>query len=134
MAIIKLHSFNCRGLQDYCKRTKIFRYTRSIGSDILFLQETHADTNDEKIVKIPVVRKRIFACFSSNSKCVAINFRNSINLKIKGNYKDLNGRSLILNTLLNDIPVTLVNVYGPNQDDADFLLKVFVEIDICIYA
>ena len=37
----KLSTFNCRGLQDNFKRKKGFNYLRNIGSDIIFLQETH---------------------------------------------------------------------------------------------
>lgn len=41
--LLHLNTFNCRGIQDYVKRRKIFHYMRSIESDIIFLQETHSD-------------------------------------------------------------------------------------------
>ena len=71
----------------------------------------------------------LFASFTSNSRGVAILIRNSINVKVNAIFKDPNGRFLIISATLNELPVTLVNVYGPNNDDPDFLLEVFAEID-----
>ena len=45
---LKLCTFNCRGLQDYVKRRKTFHYLRS---DIIYLKETHAHPDDEKLWK-----------------------------------------------------------------------------------
>ena len=36
---------------------------------------------------------------------------------------------MILDALLNGIPITLANSYAPNKDDPDFFLQVFDEID-----
>ena len=126
---IKLHSFNCRGMQDYFKRRKIFHYLRSIGSDIIFLQETHSDPNDEKLWSSQWGETIVFASFNSNSRGVAILFRNSITLKIISVIKDPNGRYIVLNAKVNDLPLTLVNIYAPNSDDSNFLLDVFAEVD-----
>ena len=70
-----------------------------------------------------------FSSFSSNSRGAAILIRNSVSVKVNSVIEDPNGRYLILSALLNDISMTLVNLYGPNQDDPDFLLGVFGEID-----
>ena len=126
---IKLHSFNCRGLQDYVKRRKIFHYFRSLNCDILFLQETHCSREDEKLWHSQWGEHAFFASFTSNSRGVAILIRNSINLKVKSIFRDPNGRFLILNSTLNELPLTLVNVYAPNNDDSEFLLHLFAEIN-----
>ena len=127
--LIKLSSFNCRGLQDYVKRRKIFHYMRNIENDIIFLQETHSDKKDEISWKSQWGESAWFASFSSNSRGVAILIRNSISVKVISVFYDPNGRFLILNCKLNDVPVTLVNIYAPNNDDPDFLLEVFAEMD-----
>ena len=42
-------SNNVKGLQNYLKRIKIFEYLKSdLGSNELFLQETHSSLADEK--------------------------------------------------------------------------------------
>ena len=49
--LIKLSSFNCRGLQDNFKRKKVFHYMRNTESDIIFLQETHSTKSEEAFWK-----------------------------------------------------------------------------------
>lgn len=116
-------------MQDYVKRKKIFHYLRNLETDIILLQETHSDKTDEAFWKSQWGEFGWFASFSSNSRGVAILIRNSISVKVFSVFCDPNGRFLILNGKLNDVPVTLVNIYAPNKDDPDFLLEVFAEID-----
>ena len=102
---------------------------RNIESDIILLQETHCDNNYEKFWKSQWGEQCWLASFSSNSRGVAILVSNSVSVKVNSSFYDPNGRLLILNAIFNDIPVTLVNIYAPNNDDPDFLLEVFAEID-----
>ena len=44
-------------------------------------------------------------------------------------YNDSNGRYLIISANINDVPLLLLNVYGPNNDDHDFFLEVFSRLD-----
>ena len=125
----KLSTFNCRGLQDNFKRKKVFNYLRNIGSDIIFLQETHCSDNDEKFWKNQWGEHAWFSNYSSNSKGVAILIRNSVPLVFKSIFKDPNGRFLIISVTIDNLPIILVNVYGPNNDDPNFFLNLFAEID-----
>ena len=102
---------------------------RDIENDIIFLQETHSDKKDEVFWKSQWGEFAWFASFSSKSRGVAILIRNSMSVRVISELCDPNGRFLILNCTLNDVPVTLVNIYAPNNDDPDFLLEVFAEID-----
>ena len=95
--LIKLSTFNCRGLQDYVKRRKIFHYIRNIESDIIFLQETHCDKKDENVWKTQWGESSWFSSYSSNSRGVAILIRNSVSIKVNSSFYDPNGRFLILN-------------------------------------
>ena len=113
----------------YQKVARYFHYLRNIESDIILLQETHCDKNDEKFWKPQWGEQGWFASFSSNSRGVAILIRNSVSVKVNSYFCDPNGIFLFLNATLNDIPVTLVNIYAPNNDDPHFLLEVFAEID-----
>ena len=76
--LLKLCSFNCRGLQDHIKRRNVVHYMRSIDSDIkiFFLQETHSDRNDENFWKSIWGESAWFSSFTSNSRGVAILIRN----------------------------------------------------------
>ena len=126
---IKIHCFNCRGLQDFHKRKKIFHYLKSLGSDILLLQETHSAKKDEPSWKNQWGELAWFSSFSSNSRGVAILIRKSVSVKTLSVFSDPEGRFLILKAVLNDLHITLVNIYSPNIDNPDFLLNVFAEID-----
>lgn len=126
---IKLSTFNCRGLQDQFKRKKVFHYLKNIGSDILFLQETHCSDKDEQFWKTQWGEHAWFANGSSNSRGVAILLRKTIPIKFCSMYKDSAGRYLILSLKINDIPIVLTNVYGPNNDDPNFFLDMFTQID-----
>jgi len=125
----KLCSFNCRGIQDYGKRRKIFHYLRSTGSDIIFLQETHSSLNDEKLWKNQWGEFGWFSSHTSNSRGVAILIRNSVVPTFHSLYSDPNGRFLILSVTINGLSLLLVNLYAPNSDDPDFFLDVFAKVD-----
>ena len=125
----KLSTFNCRGIQDNTKRRKIFHYLRTIHSDIIFLQETHCSKSDECFWSQQWGEKIWFANYNSQSRGVAILIRNHVPISINSSFADPNGRFLILSANLNDTPLLLVNVYGPNNDDPDFFLEVFSRVE-----
>ena len=130
----KLITFNCRGLQDYTKRRKLFHYLRSIESDIIFLQETHSSKNDELPWKQQWGEKAWFCSHTSNSRGVAILIRNNLSVVLDSVYSDPDGRVLIISASIDDVPLILVNVYGPNHDNPDFFLEVFSKVDKLKYA
>ena len=131
---LKLCTFNCRGMQDHVKRRKIFHYMRSIDSDIIFLQETHSSLNDEKFWKNQWGEHAWFSSYSSNSRGVSILIRNSVAPILQSLYSDPNGRFLIISVTINNLPLLLVNIYAPNNDDPDFFLNVFAKVDQFNYA
>ena len=45
--IVKINSFNCRGLRDKKKRTNIFQWIKRNYAGITLLQETHSILEDE---------------------------------------------------------------------------------------
>ena len=127
--LIKLCTFNCRGLQDFVKRRKIFHFLRNTDCEIILLQETHCGKDDEKFWKSQWGEHCWFTNFSSNSRGVAILIRNSISVRMKSSFYDPQGRFLILNCFLNDIHLTILNIYAPNNDDPNFFLETFAEMD-----
>ena len=68
---LKLSTFNCRGIQDNFKRKQIFHYLRTIGSEIIFLQETHCSEKDEQFWKTQWGENAWFSNPTSNSEPVA---------------------------------------------------------------
>ena len=105
---LKLITFNCRGIQDYVKRRKLFHYLRFIESDIIFLQETHSSKTDELSWKQQWGEKAWFYSHTSNSRGVAILIRNHVSLVFNSLYTDTNGRYLIMSVSINDVLLILV--------------------------
>ena len=68
LMVLTLSTFNCRGIQDPYKRKKIFHYLRSIGSDIVFLQETHSSVAEETYWKTQWGAHAWFNSYASNSR------------------------------------------------------------------
>lgn len=126
---VRLATFNCRGIQDHVKRRIFFHYLRSINSDIIFLQETHSSKSDEQFWKQQWGEKAWFSSHASNSRGVAILIRNRVSLVLNSSFIDPDGRYLILSVTINEVPVILVNLYGPNNDDPNFFLEVFSKVD-----
>lgn len=55
--------------------------------------------------------------FSTKARGVAIIIKKSVPFIHKQTIKDRNGRYLVVCGEINSLPITLVNVYGPNFDD-----------------
>ena len=53
---------------------------------------------------------------------------------LDSSYIDPNGRYLIISASINEVPLVLVNLYGPNNDDPNFFLEVFNKVDQFKYA
>jgi len=126
---LKLSSFNCRGIQDSFKRKKVFHYLKSIGCDIVFLQETHSSLIDENLWKTHWGEQAWFNSYASNSRGVAILIRNSISVDVKSIFRDPDGRVIIISASLNGFPFILANVYAPNSDCPEFFLDTFAQLD-----
>lgn len=63
--------------------------------------------------------------FSVKSRGVAILLRKGVPFKQNALKTDREGRYIILSGEIYGFPITLINVYGPNNDEPDFFRKVF---------
>ena len=125
----KFSTFNCRGLQDNFKRKKIFSYFHKRNDDIMFLQETHSSSTDEKWWSTQWGGHTWLSSFASNSRGVGILVKSSVSVSTNKIVKDPEGRYVILDALFNGLHLILVNVYAPNNDDPDFFLDLFAVLD-----
>ena len=107
---------------------RTFKHKKRKVSNV-FLQETHSSLDDEKFWKNQWGDNAWFSSHSSNSRGVSILIRNSAAPKFYSLFSDPQGRVLIISVTINGLPLLLVNVYGPNNDDPDFFLNVFSKID-----
>lgn len=125
---ISVVSWNCRGLGTLSKLKQVFNRIKQLQAKIAFLQETHMLASE--VIK---VRRRwqgqvFFSSFSSQARGVITLIHKSVPLQILDVISDPGGRFLIIQgTLLNE-KLTLVNIYGPNNDDHRFFNNVFLTI------
>ena len=123
---ISFISMNCQGLstRDGNKRRDVLNYLRSQKSSITFLQDTHLTKEIENTVRSEWGYECLFSSFTSQSRGVAILFRNNFEFRIDDVIADPGGNFLIANMHTNDVEITLVNIYAPNNDNPDFFHKI----------
>ena len=117
---LSICSMNCRGLANPAKRRDVFHYLKNKQYSVYCLQDVHFDKNMEVIVRNEWGLGCYFSSFRSNSRGVAILFNNNFQYKVKNIKSDDNGNLLVLDIEIGDYCVTLINLYGPNNDVPNF--------------
>lgn len=125
---IKIVSWNCNGLGHVVKRAKVFSHLKSLGADIVLLQETHIKSSAQAKLRVGWIGQIYQSNFDAKARGVAILIRKNIPFVYSSSISDPNGRYIIVAGTLNSKPVTLVNLYGPNFDDPLFFQRVFKDI------
>ena len=121
---------NVKGLKSSIKRVKMFEYFKNkIGHwGILFLQETHSSIDTEK-----QWNDDFKGHGKTNSFVVPFAFYSNVNIVVKNQFNDDNGRILILEVTIDDTEYLLLNVYIGNTEqeklntleDISFMLENF---------
>ena len=117
---IKIISLNCQGINCPKKRRDVFNHIRAKNYSIVCLQDTHITSSIEHLVESEWGYRIIFSSYKSNSRGVAILFRNNFEFSIHNTYRDQNGNIILLDISISDQRLTFVNIYGPNDDSPDF--------------
>ena len=105
-----------KGLSNFRKRRTIFLWCRKRKADLVFLQETHSIAATENQWRNEWGAEMISSHGSSNSRGVAILFKNGIDCSINHKIVDPEGRYIILKACIQDKVYVLINVYAPNKD------------------
>ena len=105
-------------------------YIQKRKCDIICLQETHLTETD----RTNLVKEWNIEFFlggeSTNSKGVAILINNSFEYKIDKVEKDSSGRYMIISLLINNnIPLLIINLYGPNLDSPIWFANLFDKVN-----
>ena len=87
---------------------------------ILFLQETHSSVDTEKQQNDKFKGQLYFTHGKTNSYGVLIAFYGNINVVVKNQFNDDNGRILILEVMIDDTQYLLVNVFNANTEQLKF--------------
>ena len=99
------------------------------GCHIYCLQDTHfTDEDVRNIIDQWGDSNFVFSNYKTSARGVAILFGKTLDYKINRKIVYSNGNYIILDIKINDRKVTLVNLYGPNNDSPNF----FKQISNCI--
>ena len=122
---IRFTSFNCKGLNNPIKRSKVLHHVHQLGAHIVFLQETHLKATDHLKLKKSWVGQIYHSSFAGKSRGAAILLHKSVPFQLSKISADPNGRFVIITGQIHDTRVALANVYAPNCDDDAFFIRLF---------
>ena len=127
MSNLSIRSVNCRGLNSYEKRVKLFTWLNDINADIILIQKTHFIEKNEHIYNSRWHGKIIHSFTDSQySRGVSILFRKQLPIEILNIHRSRDGRRLLVNIRYEENVFTLVNIYAPNQikERCDFFKRI----------
>lgn len=109
-------TWNFRGINNQVKRSKVLHCLHQLKAHIIFLQETHLNTQ---------VGQVFHSSFQRKARGVAILVHKSVPFTCTNMIADPNGRYVIISGKLFTTNVLLVNIYAPNWDSGNFLKSFF---------
>lgn len=119
---------NVNGINGMFKRIKVFNYLLPKG-DIILLQETHFTSNDESFFE--KYGKAQFSHGTSNSRGVATFFKNSLEYNFIEEFKDEEGRLLIVKCKIQGQIFVISNVYAPNDEKSHAKFLIDFQVLLC---
>lgn len=121
---LSICSYNVRGLGNNIKREQIFTWLKQNDYSICFLQETHSGTETHNIWKQQWGSNAYFSGKNTNSEGVGILINPNLSCRIENYTEIVSGRMQSLNITINGKNLTLINIYGPNNDDITLFTKL----------
>lgn len=127
---ITIFSQNCRGgMSVASKRRDLFQYVRSKKFNIICLQDTHINPKLESFIKSEWGFEAYFSSYSTNSRGVMVLINNNFEQKVNRVKSNKNGNFIILDMEIEGKKITLVSLYGPNDDSPQFYENVLQKVD-----
>ena len=125
MGTFRIMTVNCQGLGDSSKRKDVLNYLKSRKHNIYCLQDTHFKKSLEPYIQAQWGYKCIFSSYTTNARGVAILLNNNFEYKIHKQELDGTGNYIILDITIEGERMTLINLYGPNEDNPVFYDNIF---------
>ena len=124
MTNLSFVSLNCRGLGDRKKRRDVLNYLHQKNFSIYCLQDTHWVPEIEPFIKAECNLNGFFNHYTTNARGVAILFANNVDYKVKNVRCDTTGNMLALSINIDNLDITLICLYGPNEDSPIFYSNI----------
>ena len=124
---IKIISLNVRGIRDTLKRRAIFNFYRNKGN-IICLQETHSTEDDMRKWEMEWGGEILFNHGTTKSKGVCILLQKGMKKHVKATNMDNEGRRISIQFEVNNVILSICNIYTPNDDNPHFFNEVLKEL------
>ena len=121
---VKIFSQNCQGLANPQKTRGLFRHIRCKKYNIICLQAIHIHDPLGTYVKVEWGFDAYFNTFTNNSSGVMNLLNNNFEHKVEGLQTDQNGNYIILDITIQWKRLTLVSLYGLNDDKPHFFNNI----------
>lgn len=129
-AILKILSYNVRGLNSPIKRGRLWVELQHWGADVVFLQETHFKSSSIPSLPQNVLNQWYHAVSPiARARGVTIAFKKSCPWTTETLQSDPEGRYLFVKGTLQGRRYTFASIYSPNVGTANFLVKVFRKLE-----
>lgn len=126
---IKIVSLNVNGMKNPIKRKKIITKMKKAKAQVVYLQETHLSKQEHE-----KFRGFGYSFRHGSKRGVSIPIHNSVKFECTHKLSDKEG--LLVKGALQDVMVTLVNVYIPPNSNTQFcenlLNKIIIETEECV--
>ena len=121
--LLKLSTFNCRGLGQGSKRRTVMNWLKKYHDGVILLQETHTVELVEQIWRSEWKGQVEFCHGKSSARGVATLISNKLNIQINKVIRDNTGRFLLLDTTFENQPLIIINIYAPTKDQQELQLE-----------
>ena len=125
MTSFNIITWNVRGVGSQTKRTRILNHLTHLNADICLLQETHLTPLTYNTLRSQQYTQIFSAHYNSKQRGVAILIHKKIKFTHNTTISDPEGRFIIINISVNNNPVTIASIYGPNIDNPAFFHNFF---------
>uniref|UniRef100_A0A3B1J8B1 Reverse transcriptase domain-containing protein n=1 Tax=Astyanax mexicanus TaxID=7994 RepID=A0A3B1J8B1_ASTMX len=123
---LKIISFNVNGLLNPIKRSKILSKMKKEKASVVFLQETHLSDLEHEKLKRMGFSKVFFSSYKTGSRRgVAILVSQQVPFELISSTKDKEGRFILISGRVDEMEITLLNVYAPPGSNLKFYQKMF---------
>ena len=126
--MVRIISQNVCGLRNDVKRRALFLNLKQ-KADIICMQETHSDINDESFWTNEFKGNIIFSHGKTDSCGTLVAVKQNTDIEICQQKTDKDGRLVIIQFKCKEELFVLASIYAPNRDNPHFFLDLFRKIE-----
>lgn len=103
-------------------------HLKKLKADVCLLQETKLSDSEHKKLKTQHFNQIYYAAYNSKKRGISIMINKNTPLIHKHIISDPEGRYIIISRTINNVSITIANIYGPNTDDPTFYHDFFTSL------